>query len=196
MLEPGAHVGDVGGSRAPGGRSCEDRIHASVFKMQGQADHHFSDQRARGRRLRWCMGIGLEKRLRRLEKVEQAKTDKLIDDQEELVRREELRKLRSTPEGRRLVRTLAMESAERIVSAMRTRERAQLEKMTSPEQLERLRKKWAEEDAKEKARRKQYAEWEAQMAARGNIPCQCRDCARVREEARAPDNELGLPKGG
>jgi hypothetical protein len=49
------------------------------------------------------MGIALEKRLRKLEKAEQAKTDKLIDDQEEMKKRDELRQLTSTPEGRRLV---------------------------------------------------------------------------------------------
>ena len=103
----------------------------------------------------------LEKRLGKLEKVQQANTDKLVDDQEELMRREELRKLRSTPEGRRLVRKLAMESAERIRSAMLARERAQLEAMTSPEQLERLRKQWAEEDARWEALRKRNAEWDA-----------------------------------
>ncbi len=44
-----------------------------------------------------------------------------------------------------------MESAERIGSAMRARKRAQLEAMTLPEQLERLRKQWAEEDARRAA---------------------------------------------
>jgi hypothetical protein len=41
-----------------------------------------------------------------------------------------------------------MESAERVVSAMRAQERARMKVMTSPEQLARLRKQWAEEDAR------------------------------------------------
>jgi predicted lipid-binding transport protein (Tim44 family) len=44
-----------------------------------------------------------------------------------------------------------MESAERIRLAMQAQERAQLEAMTSPEVLERLRKQWAEEDARREA---------------------------------------------
>jgi hypothetical protein len=142
------------------------------------------------------MGIALEKRLRKLEKAQQANTDKLIDDQEELMRREELRKLRSTPEGRRLVRKLAMESAERIRSAMLARKRAQLEAMTSPEQLERLRKQWAEEDARDEALRKRNAECDAQRRANGwgdeLPPCQCRDCAGVHEEVRTQE-DAGRP---
>jgi predicted lipid-binding transport protein (Tim44 family) len=97
------------------------------------------------------MGIELEKRLRKLEKAQQAKMDSTVIDQEEMKKRDELRQLMSTPEGRRLVRKLAMESAERIRSAMQAQERAQLEAMTSPEVLERLRKQWAEEDARREA---------------------------------------------
>jgi hypothetical protein len=83
------------------------------------------------------MGIALEKRLRRTEKA-------LASPKEPPFDREELRELASTPEGRRL----AMESAERVVSAMRAQERARMKVMTSPEQLARLRKQWAEEDAR------------------------------------------------
>jgi hypothetical protein len=93
----------------------------------------------------------LEKRLGKLEKTQQAKADKVIVDQEKLMRREELRKVRSTPEGSRLVRRLARESAERLLSDMQARKRAQLEAMTSSEQLERLRKQWAEEDPRRAA---------------------------------------------
>src|SRR5688500_12049557 len=93
----------------------------------------------------------LERRLGKLEQVEQAKADKPLVEQEERMKREELRQMRSTPEGRRLVRKLATESAERIMSAMKARKRAQFEAMTSPEQLERLRKQWAEEDERDEA---------------------------------------------
>jgi len=53
------------------------------------------------------MGIELEKRLRKLEKAQQAKMDSTVIDQEEMKKRDELRQLMSTPEGRRLVRKLA-----------------------------------------------------------------------------------------
>ena len=97
------------------------------------------------------MSITLEKRLRKLEKVQQAKMDSTAIEQEEMKRREELRKLRSTPEGWKLVKKLARESAERILSDMQARKRAQLEAMASPEHLERLRKEWAREDARDQA---------------------------------------------
>jgi hypothetical protein len=113
------------------------------------------------------MGIELEKRLRKLEKAQQAKMDSTVIDQEEMKKRDELRQLMSTPEGRRLVRKLAMESAERIRSAMQAQERAQLEAMTSPEVLERLRKQWAEEDARWEALKAENERVEAWIESLG-----------------------------
>jgi|ERR687896_431433 hypothetical protein len=95
------------------------------------------------------MGIGLEKRLRKLEKIQMAKTDQVIDAGEAARRRAFLDELRRTPEGR----ALSLEVAQQLVLAMQAQERAQIEKMTSPEQLERFRKQWADEDAKDEARK-------------------------------------------
>ena len=104
--------------------------------------------------------------------------NKGIVDQEAQRRRDALRKLASTPEGRRLARA----SAERIVKAMRVRERAQLEAITPAEQLERLKRQWAEEDARDE----RLAEANARMEAMGDRPWQCQ-CRTVREfkEVRA-----------
>jgi hypothetical protein len=66
------------------------------------------------------MGIALEKRLRKLEKAEEAKMDELRVDHEELRGREEMMKFARTPESR----AAAMASAERIVNAMKARDRA------------------------------------------------------------------------
>ena len=95
------------------------------------------------------MGIGLEKRLRKLEKIQMAKTDQVIDAREAARRRAFLDELRRTPEGR----ALSLEVAQQLVLAMQAQERAQIEKMTSPEQLERFRKQWTDEDAKDEARK-------------------------------------------
>jgi hypothetical protein len=92
------------------------------------------------------MGIALEKRLRKLEKAEEAEMDELRVDHEELRRREEMMKFACTPEP-----GAAMSSAERIVNAMRARDHARIEAITPPEPLARLRKQWAEEDARDEA---------------------------------------------
>jgi hypothetical protein len=104
------------------------------------------------------MGNGLENRLRKIEKTVGAQEDEIDSG----AWRAMAEKLRSTPEGRALARA----SAERMVQAMRAKERAQLERMTSPEQLARLRKQWAEEDAREEAMKKRGAECEARLQAR------------------------------
>ena len=91
------------------------------------------------------MGMGLEKRLRKLEKIQNAKADQVIDAEEAARRRAFLDEIRSTPEGR----ALSLRVAQRLVSAMQARERAQIAKMVSSEQLERFKKKWAEEDARD-----------------------------------------------
>ena len=48
------------------------------------------------------MGIGLEKRLRKLEKIQKAKRDEVSDAEEAARRRAFLDEVRSTPEGRAL----------------------------------------------------------------------------------------------
>ena len=68
------------------------------------------------------MGIGLEKRLRKLEKVQKAKTDELIDDPEAARRRALLDEVRRTPEGR----ALSLRVAQQLVSEMQARERHRL----------------------------------------------------------------------
>jgi hypothetical protein len=131
----------------------------------------------------------LEKRLEKVERRVEGRMDKGIEDQKRVEQHDALRQLMSTPEGRRLVRKLAVESAERIRLAMFARERAQLEAMSSPEQLERLRKQWAEEDARWEALRKRNAELDAQ---RGDelSPCQCRDCAGGQSSERTDREAL------
>ena len=89
------------------------------------------------------MGIALENRLRKLEKAQQAKADKPIIEQEELMRRETAGKLRRTPESRAALRAYC----QRMFRSMRLQKRKRIEVMTSPEQLARLRIQWAKEDA-------------------------------------------------
>jgi hypothetical protein len=121
------------------------------------------------------MGMGLEKRLRKLEKVQRAKTDQVIDEQEAARRRAFLEEVRRTPEGQ----ALSLRVAQQLVADMQERKRAQIAKMASPERLERFKTQWAEEDAQDEARRKKSADWMAWMEATGNMPCNCRDCAPV-----------------
>jgi hypothetical protein len=143
------------------------------------------------------MGIELEKRLRKLEKAQQAKMDSTVIDQEEMKKRDELRQLMSTPEGRRLVRKLAMESAERIRSAMQAQERAQLEAMTSPEVLERLRKQWAEEDARWEALKAENERVEAWIESLGGRQCRVPPDSEhwISESEMAIDRRENLPGG-
>ena len=96
----------------------------------------------------------LEKRLGKIEKTVRTKQEEI----DQGAWREQFREMRSTPEGRKLLRKLAEESVERIMSARQARERAQIAKMVPPEQLERFKKQWADEDAKEEARKKRDAE--------------------------------------
>ena len=105
------------------------------------------------------MGIALEKRLRKLEKAEEAKMDKLRVDHEEVRRRKFLENLRSTPEGRAAGRAYT----EQLLRAMRAREHAPIEAITPPEQLVSLRQKWSKEDAESKAREEEYLK-EAKVA--------------------------------
>ena len=121
------------------------------------------------------MASGLENRLRKLEKTVRAKEE----ETDQGAWREQFRELRSTPEGRKLLRKLSMESAEQMLDKFQAEERAKITAITQPERLVDLKKQWAEEDAKDKARRKKLAEWREWMEARGSVPCDCRECARV-----------------
>ena len=85
----------------------------------------------------------LEKRLGKLEKTQQANTGRLVEEQEELMRREMAGKLRRTPESRAALRAYW----QRMFRSMRLQKRKRIEIMTSPEQLVRLRIQWAKEDA-------------------------------------------------
>jgi acyl-CoA reductase-like NAD-dependent aldehyde dehydrogenase len=100
--------------------------------------------------------------LRKLEKIQKAKRDEVSDAEEAARRRAFLDEVRRTPEGR----ALALRVAQQLVSDMQARERAQIERMTSPEQLERLRKQWAEEDAESETREEKYLK-EAKVTPEG-----------------------------
>jgi hypothetical protein len=104
----------------------------------------------------------LEKRLVKLEKVQRANTDKLSNDQEELMRRETAGKLRRTPESRAALRAYC----QRIFRAMHLQKRKRIEVMTSPEQLARLRMQWAKEDAESERLEEKYLK-EAKVTPEG-----------------------------
>lgn len=126
------------------------------------------------------MGIALEKRLRKLEKAEEAEMDKLRVDHEAVMRREVMEKLRSTPEGR----AVAMACAQRTVRAMLARERAGIEAMTPPQQLAALRKQWEEEDAQSKAYEEESLR-EANIAAEDVESFLCRIIERAEKDGRS-----------
>ena len=91
------------------------------------------------------MAKGLENRLRKLEKIVRAQEEEV----DQGAWREQFREMRSTPEGRKLLRKLADESVEQMLDKFRAEERAKITAITQPERLADLKKQWAEEDAKD-----------------------------------------------
>ena len=77
-----------------------------------------------------------------------------------------------------------------MLDKFRGEERAKIAAITQPERLGELKKQRAEEDAKDKARRKDLAEWRERMEARGNVPCDCRECARVEKGTGSETKQL------
>jgi hypothetical protein len=115
------------------------------------------------------MGIALEKRLRKLEKAEEAKMDKLRVDHEAVMRREAYEKLSSTPQSRAVLRAYW----EQRLRAKRAEERKGIEAATAPERLPELRKEWSKQDAQSKAREEEYLR-KANIAAEDAESVLCR----------------------
>jgi hypothetical protein len=108
------------------------------------------------------MVIALERRLRKLEKAEEAKMDKLRVDHEAVMRRKVLEKLRSTPHSRAVLRAYW----EQRFRARWAEERKRIEAVTRPEQLARFRRQWAKEHAESETREEEYLK-EAKVTREG-----------------------------
>ena len=89
------------------------------------------------------MSISLEKRIRKIEKAMKPAKQRTWDPYEMLA-------FVCTPEGLAIAEAQGAE----LVRGMLASKRARIEAMSSPEQVERFRKKWAEED--EAAKRHGY----------------------------------------
>jgi hypothetical protein len=94
------------------------------------------------------MAIGLERRLRKLEKTVRVQEDEI----DQGAWRENAGKLRRTPESRAALRAYW----QRMFRSMRLQKRKRIEVMSSPEQLARLRIQWAKEDAESERLEQEY----------------------------------------
>ena len=77
----------------------------------------------------------LEKRLGKVEKTVESRINTDLEEQRREQWREELRRLRSTPEGRKQLRKMGEESVERMLDKFRAEKRAKITAITPPERL-------------------------------------------------------------